>query len=100
MAITVSSSPLTPLRAADVAVALSRHSRLDPDASLSALAAAGMWAEVAEGLRQEASRALHAPAPPPRGGEMHGKMCRAAAGAAAHGDAATAAALLADAGVW
>lgn len=59
-------STLLPVRSADVAVALSRRSRLDPEASLAALAAAGRWEEVVEELQQEAARALHAPHPPAR----------------------------------
>ncbi|GAX73289.1 hypothetical protein CEUSTIGMA_g743.t1 [Chlamydomonas eustigma] len=93
-------STLSQSGAADVAVALSRHVRLDHEAYLAALAAAGQWDKVTEGLRADASRSLHSPGPPPRGSALHAKMCAAAASAAAHGDAMTAAALLADAGEW
>lgn len=70
----------------DVAAAVAAHMPpLDGAVRLAAAAAAGDWSEVAATLLAEASRALHAPAPPPRGSGLHCKLVAAGAGALFHG---------------
>ncbi|GLC75697.1 hypothetical protein PLESTF_001674900 [Pleodorina starrii] len=85
----------------DVAAAVAAHMPpLDGAVKLAAAAAAGDWAEVSATLLAEASRALHAPAPPPRGSELHCKLVAAAAGALFHGQLTTAGTLFQAAGEW
>ncbi|KAG1655614.1 hypothetical protein FOA52_007262 [Chlamydomonas sp. UWO 241] len=86
---------------ADAAVALVATRDPSGPSALCALAAAGRWQELTSLLRSEGERALHAPAPPPRGSAAHAKLIAAAAAAAAMGGSGGAAAeLLAEAGEW
>ncbi|KAG2498542.1 hypothetical protein HYH03_003293 [Edaphochlamys debaryana] len=88
----------------DVAAAVAGHMPPMGDGGgavkLAAAAAAGSWAAVAATLQGEASRALHAPAPPPRGSELHAKLVAAAAGALFHGQVTVASDLFLAAGEW
>ncbi|KXZ50212.1 hypothetical protein GPECTOR_17g849 [Gonium pectorale] len=85
----------------DVAAAVAAHMPpLDSSVKLAAAAAAGGWSTVAAALTGEATRALHAPAPPPRGSELHSKLVAAAAGALSHGQLTVAGELFQAAGEW
>ncbi|EFJ50185.1 hypothetical protein VOLCADRAFT_89057 [Volvox carteri f. nagariensis] len=85
----------------DVAAAVAAHMPpLDSAVRVASAAAAGDWSDVSSTLLAEASRALHAPAPPPRGSELHCKLVAAGAGALMHGQVATAGNLFQAAGEW
>ncbi|GLI65745.1 hypothetical protein VaNZ11_009346 [Volvox africanus] len=85
----------------DLAAAIVAHMpALDGPVRLAAAAAAGDWSEVSSTLLAEASRALHAPAPPPRNSELYHKLMAAGAGALFHGQLSTAGTLFQAAGEW